>query len=192
MQVRPVYPRDPGGGAEGLPIPAGPLALADLTTAPRFGLKGAGSAAWLAGKGAVLPAVNGIVEWRGMRLLRLGREDLLLLAEGEGGALAQTVSAWQSEPGPRGWSAWREEGWAWFRLSGLALDAAMARLCALDLRPAAFGANRIAQTRISGVEAVLFRSAAGFDILFDITLTAHVIGLIAAATSDLLQMEQQA
>ena len=191
MEARKVYPRDPGGAAEGLALPTGPLAVADLTAVPRFGLKGAGSAGWLAAQGAGLPGVNGIAEWRGMRILRLGREDLLLLAEGAAGALAQTNADWEAEAGPRGWPSWREEGWAWVRLSGPATGEAMARLCALDLRPAAFGDERIAQTRFGGVEVVLFRSGACFDILFDITLTAHVIGLIATVADDLCRMEHE-
>lgn len=189
--IRQVHPRNPGGAAEGLALPKGPLDLTDLTAAPRFGLKGSGSTAWLVGHGEALPEVNRLAEWQGMRLLRLGREDLLLLAEDAGEALDRTLDSWRAYPGPRGWSAWREEGWAWFRLSGPALDEAMARLCAVDLRPTIFPGDRIAQTRICGVEAVVLRGGRGFDILFDIALTAHLIGRVTAATHDLWQREMK-
>lgn len=185
-----VHPRDAGGAAEDCALAAGPLTLTDLTAAPRFGIKGAGSAGWFTALGVALPKVNGVVDWGGMRLVRLGREDLVLLAEGAAGALHEIRSAWEAATGPRGWNAWRDEGWAWLRLAGPALDEAMTRLCALDLRSAAFGAERVAQTRLSGVEVILFRYAQGFDILFDISLTAHLLRLIADTAMDLTPTER--
>ncbi len=49
---------------------------------PRFGLKGGGSAGWLAREACPCLPVNRIGSWRGTRVLRLGNEDILLLAEG--------------------------------------------------------------------------------------------------------------
>lgn len=180
----PVFPLSAAGSAQGTTLPAGPLTVSDLTAKPRFGLKGAGSLAWLEAAGAPVPGFNGIADWRGLRVLRLGREDFLLLGD-QGGDLAALRGEWESTTGARGWSSWREEGWAWFRLDGPALPEAMARLCALDLRPEAFGNTAIAQTRVGGIEAVLFRTGPAFDILFDITLTATMARILAATTHDL-------
>lgn len=180
----PVFPLSAGGAAHGLALPAGALSVSDLTALPRFGLKGAGSAAWLEAAGAPVPGINALADWRGLRLLRLGREDLLVLGD-KGGDLAALRGDWEATTGPRGWSSWREEGWAWFRLEGPALAEAMARLCALDLRPAAFGSAAIAQTRVGGIEAVLLRTGPAFDVLFDITLTATMARILAEATHDL-------
>lgn len=175
-----IYPLMPGGAADGTGLISGAVVLSDLTDKPRFGLKGGGSAAWLAAQGITLPAVNHIGEHRGMRVLRLGNEDILLLAEDTAETLAQVKTAWHATTAPKGYSSWREEGWAWMRLSGPHLTEAMSALCALDLRPQKFAADEIAQTRVAHIEAVTFRSPAGFDILFDITASAYFARAVAA------------
>lgn len=175
-----LYPFMPGGAADGTRLISDAVALSDLTDRPRFGLKGGGSAAWLAAQGVKLPAVNRIGDHRGMRVLRLGNEDILLLAEGEEATLAEIKNAWQAAPAPKGYSSWREEGWAWMRLSGPRIAEAMTSLCALDLRPQKFGGDNIAQTRVGHIEAVTFRSPTGFDILFDVTASAYFARAVAA------------
>ncbi|MCV3205644.1 hypothetical protein OHD62_06190 [Mesorhizobium sp. YC-39] len=179
MAASAVFPFMAGGAADGTKLPAGALALSDLTASPRFGLKGGGSAAWLTAHGISLPAVNHIGAYHGMRILRLGNEDILLLAEGAGEALAELKAAWANEP--KGYSSWREEGWAWLRISGPHAPQAMSRLCAFDLRADRFGVDDIAQTRVGHIEAVTFRSQAGFDVLFDVTASAYFARTAAAA-----------
>jgi sarcosine oxidase subunit gamma len=184
-----VFPFMPGGAADRTALPTGAIALTDLTATPRFGLKGAGSADWLAAKGITLPAVNRIRVHNGMRVLRLGNEDILLLAERDGKGLAELVTAWHSDVAPKGYSSWREEGWAWMRLSGPLVSAAMTRLCALNLRPERFQSDEIAQTRVAHIEAVTFRSETGFDILFDITASAFFARAVAAVAKQCTEME---
>ncbi|MDX8439704.1 hypothetical protein [Mesorhizobium australafricanum] len=178
-----ISPFMPGGAADGTRLTSGAVALTDLTHKPRFGLKGGGSAAWFAAQGVTLPAINRIGDHRGMRVLRLGSEDILLLADGAEETLAEVKTAWQAAPAPKGYSSWREEGWAWMRLSGPRLAEAMSRLCALDLRAEKFGADDIAQTRVGHIEAVTFRSPTGFDILFDITASAYFARVVASVAS---------
>ncbi|MDX8495130.1 hypothetical protein RFN29_26575 [Mesorhizobium sp. VK22B] len=175
-----IYPFMPGGAANGTELVSRAIELTDVTATPRFGLKGGGSTAWLAAQGVTLPAVNRIDDHRGMRVLRLGNEDILLLAESAGDVLAEIKRAWQADAAPKGYSSWREEGWAWMRLSGPRLTEAMSRLCALDLRAGKFGVGDIAQTRVGHIEAVMFRSSRGFDILFDITASAYFARTVAA------------
>ena len=79
LDAMPIFPFEPGGAAHGTALPSGAVALTDLTASPRFGLKGGGSAAWLTAHGVALPAINRIGSHRGMRVLRLGNEDILLL-----------------------------------------------------------------------------------------------------------------
>jgi sarcosine oxidase subunit gamma len=186
-----VSPFMPGGAADGTPLPTGPISLTDLTAAPCFGLKGAGSADWLAGKGIPLLAVNRIGAYGGMRVLRLGNEDILLLAEQDEQGLAELVNAWHSDTAAKGYSSWREEGWAWMRLSGPLVSEAMARLCALDLRAERFGAEEIAQTRVARIEAVTFRADTGFDMLFDITASAFFARAVAAVAKECTEMESR-
>ncbi|MBA1144065.1 aminomethyltransferase family protein [Mesorhizobium neociceri] len=180
LDAMPVFPIMQGGAAQGTMLPSGTVALTDLTATPRFGLKGGGSAAWLTAYGVSLPAINRIGSHRGLRVLRLGNEDILLLGESADEALAELRSAWENDTGPKGYSSWRDEGWAWMRLSGPAVAEAMSRLCALDLRANKFSAEDIAQTRVGHIEAVTFRTPAGFDVLFDVTASAYFARTIEA------------
>ena len=179
LDAMPIFPLEPGGAAHGTALPSGAVALTDLTASPRFGLKGGGSTAWLTAHGVALPAINRIGSHRGLRVLRLGNEDILL-AENAGETLAELKGAWESDSGPKGYSSWREEGWAWMRLSGPAIAEAMSQLCALDLRAAKFGAEDIAQTRVGHIEAVTFRAPGGFDVLFDVTASAYFARTVSA------------
>ena len=180
LDAMPIFPFEPGGAAHGAALPSGAVALTDLTASPRFGLKGGGSVAWLTAHGVALPAINRIGSHRGLRVLRLGNEDILLLGEDAGEALSALRGAWESDSGPKGYSSWREEGWAWMRLSGPAIAEAMSQLCALDLRAAKFGGEDIAQTRVGHIEAVAVRAPAGFDVLFDITASAYFARTVSA------------
>lgn len=182
-----IFPFMPGGAAHGMALPAGAVALTDMTARARFGLKGPGSADWLTRQGVPLPSVNRIGFHGDARVLRLGREDIVLLAEGAGETLAKLETAWHADAASKGYSSWREEGWAWMRLSGPGLDEGMSRLCALDLRHSHFGADEIAQTRVGHVEAVLFRSGGAFDVLFDITVSAFFARTVAVVTKHCTQ-----
>jgi sarcosine oxidase subunit gamma len=178
-----VYPFSEGGAALSTPLPTGAVTLTDLTSCPRFGVKGSGSSAWLQVQGVSVPAINRIGMLRGMQVLRLGNEDFVLLAEQSGEGLRRLVEAWKADTGPRGYESWREEGWAWMRLSGPRLASLMAQLCAIDLRASKFAGNEIAQTRVGGIEAVLLRADTAFDVLFDITMASYFARVVSAAAS---------
>jgi sarcosine oxidase, subunit gamma len=178
-----IFPTSPDGSAAGIALPGGPLTLIDLTAQARFGIKGPGSASWLEAREFILPPVNRLATHRGIKLLRLGREDFLAVAASAHDALAELTAAWNAEAGQRGYWSWREEGWCWMRLSGSRTHEVMARLCALDLRPGHFADDEIAQTRVAHLEAVLVRAEGGFDIFFDIASTAYFIQTVAVASN---------
>lgn len=180
--ARRLYPFMPGGAASTTPLTSSDVVLGDLTGTPRFGLKGAGSADWLVRQGIELPAINRIARFKGLAVLRLGREDILVTGEGDPDGLATLARAWHEAIDPKGYWAWREEGWAWMRISGPAADEAMARLCAVDLRPGHFADDAIAQTRVGHIEAVTFRSHTGYDVFFDITASAFFARAVAAVS----------
>jgi sarcosine oxidase subunit gamma len=92
-------------------------------------------------------------------------------------------TAWDAAEGLRGYTAWREEGWAWLALTGPTLDGVLGRLCAVDLRQARFAHDAIAQTRFAGMDAVVLRNEASAEILFDIAATADMLTRIAHAAS---------
>jgi sarcosine oxidase subunit gamma len=183
-----VWPLSAGGAAEAeaaLLVPAPGLTVTDRTAWPRFGIKGPGAADWLAAAGLALPAPNRIGAAPGMAILRLGGNDVTILGDPADPAPLATLRArWEAAGGPKGWSSWREEGWAWFDLAGPSLPGVLARLCTLDLRPGRFAADAIAQTRVAGLDAVLIRRGEGAEILFDITATAAVLRDIAQAARD--------
>src|SRR3954468_4085516 len=120
-----IFPFCDGGAVLGAPLPSGLVTLTDLTSRPRFGVKGSGSSTWLATRGVAVPAINRVTALGNMRVLRLGNEDIVLLAEQSGEELGRLIAAWHAETGPRGYESWREEGWAWMRLSGAGLAATM-------------------------------------------------------------------
>jgi sarcosine oxidase subunit gamma len=176
---------DRGAAAGCLPLPGDDRSarLQDLTACARFGLKGAGADTWFAGQ-ADLPGINRWIAHDSARLLRLGARDIMLLAAPFSPDTVATMrAAW--EAGGHGHSSWREETWAWLRLSGPATWDVAARLTAVDLRPKAFAADAILQTRFAHLDAVLLRAGpapdAGLDILFDIAATAQVVEDIASA-----------
>lgn len=181
----PVFPLALGGAAEDATDFLGGrdrFAIADLTARDRWGLKGPGSADWLSGRGIALPAINRHADVSGMTVLRLGQNDLTFLTHpADRNPLEQLRSGWQAAASPKGYPGWREESWAWLELSGGGLDAVLARLTAIDLRPGRFGADEIAQTRVAHVDAVFFRRDDTLQLFFDITATAAVVRRIAHA-----------
>ena len=180
-----VFPFSSGGAAEAEAVLMGSadgLAVADRTPWPRFGIKGPGAADWLAGAGVALPVPNRSMALPGMLVLRLGGNDVTILGDpAQPGPLADLRARWDAAAGPKGWSSWREEGWAWLHLSGPALPGVLARLCAVDLRPACFAPDAIAQTRFAHLDAVVICRDGGAGVLFDITASAACLRDIRAA-----------
>jgi sarcosine oxidase subunit gamma len=185
MSAARLFPLQAGGAAEDAALllgRRGGLAIEDRTAWPRWGLKGPGSADWLAAAGLALPEINRWSESDGIRILRLGRNDVTLLADPDAAErLAAIRVRWEAAAAPKGYPSWREEGWAWLALSGAGLAAALARLTAVDLRPGRFGADAIAQTRVAHLDAVLLLAGGVAEILFDIAASAGVVREIARA-----------
>jgi len=180
-----LFPLSPGGAAEAetaLLGRIGGLTVADRTQWPRFGIKGPGAAEWLAGAGLALPAPNRSAALPGKLVLRLGGNDVTILGDPSVPDPIKALRAqWDAAVGPKGWSSWREEGWAWLHLSGPALPGVLARLCAVDLRPHRFAPDAIAQTRFAHLDAVVIRRESDAEVLFDITATAACLRDIRAA-----------
>jgi len=161
------------------------LRLYDLTACDRFGLKGRGSADWLARQGLTIP--ERVNTWRpspaqALDVLRLGRDDLVVLSrpDATSGAPEALRTAWRADAAsPRGHDAWRDEVWAWFHLCGDGLADLMAMTCPVDLRPDVFATGDIVQSRVAQLDCVVARSdragTPGFDLFFDIASSAFVL-----------------
>lgn len=182
MTVAQLFPFQAGGAAEDAAHLLGDragLCVTDRTHWSRFGLKGPGSADWLSDEGILLPDFNRFDTDRGLTVLRLGGNDIAFLGEAaQSDEIAALRARWGAASGPKGYSSWREEGWAWLNLDGPALEYALARCCAVDLRPGRFDPDTIAQTRFAHVDAVVMRRDGAAEILFDIAASATVLRTI--------------
>ncbi len=150
---------DPAGEAAA----ARRLGLADLSPLPRAGFKGTGSADWLAGQDVAVPEDANLARRQadGALVARLGPNAVLLLGglDGSGTVLARLAQAWTAEtPGPpRGYPVPRQDSHAWFLVTGAHAAAMFAKLCAVDLRPEHFPQDRIAQTSVAQISAIVLR-----------------------------------
>ncbi len=170
---------DPAGEAE----TARRLGLADLSPLPRFGVKGAGTADWLAAQGVDVPAESNqaVGQASGVLAARLAPAELLLLGDlsGDAAPLDALAAAWRSEPQPpqrpRGYLVPRQHSHFWFVLSGDCTAGMFAKLCGVDLRPGKFANGRIAQTSIARMNAVVIRDDQGGVLAY------HLLGDSASA-----------
>lgn len=165
---------------------ASQLGLADLSVVARCGFKGAGAADWLARQGRRLPEESN----RALRqedaslVVRLSPGEALILApleRGEAG-LAALDEAWlagrEAGQGAQGYPLPRRDSHAWFRLTGEKWPGTLAKLCAVDLRPAKFPDGAVAQTVAARVGVVLVRDDIGdllaFHLLVDSASAAYL------------------
>lgn len=174
------------GDADAEKRQAGELALADLTPMPRLGFKGPDIPGWLQDKGVNLPQqpnTSGSDQQSG-RVARLGHTEILLLGnddDSHGQRLDELAAAWKTEAADgslQGNILLRQHSHAWFALCGLKAPDTLAKLCAVDLRPAAFTQGGVVLTSVARVSAILIRqdSDAGYacHILVDSSYAAYL------------------
>jgi sarcosine oxidase subunit gamma len=170
---------DPAGEGE----TARRLGLADLSPLQRLGVKGAGTADWLAGRGIQVPGESNqaVRQTSGMLAARLAPSELLLLGDlsGDPVPLDAVAAAWRAEPlppeRPRGYLLPRRHSHFWFLVSGERAAAMFAKICGVDLRPGKFADGRIAQTSLARMNAVVIRDDRGGVLAF------HLLGDSASA-----------
>jgi sarcosine oxidase gamma subunit len=134
----------------------------DCTRTERFGLRGPGTLDWLASVGLSVPDALNTAQLLACKtaILRLGQQEVLLTAPpGQCGArLRELRAAWQdSSLEAKGYDAYREEGWAWFLISGAAAERLMPRISMADLRPQSLKVGQVSQTRALHQDAVVVR-----------------------------------
>ena len=151
------------------------LGLADLTPLPRVGFKGWTIGPWLAGAGARLGEASNRAypQADGTRIARLAPGEALVLAgRGGSGPLIETLDrAWSMAEADGCFRVAREETSCWLLLTGGHAASMLAKVCAVDLRPAAFAPCAIAQTNVARLNAIVIRGDIGpvpaFDLLAD-------------------------
>lgn len=172
--------------AEGLPAPGANVVL-DCTGTERFGLRGPGTLDWLASIGIAAPeALNtAAILPCGTAILRLGNHEILLLAPpgGDGERLRALRAVWEdSTLDAKGYDAYRDEGWAWFLISGPAAEHLMPRISMTDLRPRSVAVGHVLQTRALQQDAVVARldrfGAPSFEVFLDIASAEFVLDVL--------------
>ena len=165
---------------------ASQLGLADLSVVARSGFKGGGALDWLAGQGLTVPQESNLAQRQddGTLLARLAPSEALILgALGDGEArLAALEEAWlagrEAGAGPQGYPLPRRDSHAWFRLTGEKWPGTLAKLCAVDLRPAKFAAGAVAPTQAARVGAIVIRDdiadLLAFHLLVDSASAAYL------------------
>ncbi|MDR3213642.1 MAG: hypothetical protein LBT71_07000 [Azoarcus sp.] len=149
-------------------------ALADLTNLPRLGLRGRAAAERLIAEGFRLPeAPNRLVRAAsGEALLRLSQSEYLLLGSpADKGASVRALESGLPNAGENGlYTLPRQDSHAWFWLGGPRRFEVMAKLCGVDLSPAAFAGDGVAQTSVARINAIVANDDQGsgaFHLLFD-------------------------
>jgi hypothetical protein len=159
----------------------------DCTGTERLGLRGPGTMDWLAAEGLAAPdAVNmAITLPDGTTVMGLGQQEVLLTAPpgASGERLRDLRRAWRESALPaKGCDAYRDEGWAWFVVSGPAAPALMRRISMADLRPESLGHGQVAQTRALHLDVVIARldrfGTISYDIFFDIASAAFALDVL--------------
>lgn len=135
--------------------------LFDLSPLPRIGFKGARTFDWLTAQGLPTPETN---RWArtedGLTVARLGPGEALIYAK-DGAQLTDLADCQRTDQPALCYPVPRRDSHLWYRLTGRDTPELFARLCSVDLRPAAFPADGIAQTSVALVSAVVVRDDAG-------------------------------
>lgn len=157
----------------------GLLGLSDLSPLRRCGFKGAGAVEWLSTQGLSVPEASNRaeVQYDGSVAARLGPGEVLILGDlrQQGDLAGRLEQDWQGmdkvADAPHGYPVPRRDSHAWFYLTGSRAAEALAKLCAVDLRPNRFGPLQIAQTSVARISAIVLRqdcgAVLGYHLLVD-------------------------
>lgn len=158
------------------------LALADLSTLPRTGFKGAGAPGWLEEQGAQVPdSPNQATRQKdGSLIARLSVEELLILSDlfADSTLPAVLQDRWSLESTKRVYSLPRGDSHCWFALIGDHATTTLAKVCGVDMRTHKFAECQIAQTSLARVNAIILRNDLAttpcFFILSDVSSTEYL------------------
>lgn len=158
------------------------LAIADLSTLPRAGFKGAGAPGWLEAQDVQLPhrANQSRRNADGSLIARLSSTEFLILADLVTKAtLTSILQERLSLEAPQGvYSLPRGDSHCWFAIIGASAASMLAKLCGVDLRTHKFGEREIAQTSLARSNAIILRNdfatTPGFFVLSDVSVTEYL------------------
>lgn len=139
------------------PAQACKAGLLDLSALPRMALRGPNAPSFLEAAGLPVPSQPNRASRtdNGEQVLRLGQKEFWILgslADQGAGTEALKQVAWP-EQGCH--ELYCQDSHAWFALTGQHLPDIMAKLCGVDLRPAAAPAGSVVQTSVARVNAII-------------------------------------
>ncbi|KAA8735030.1 sarcosine oxidase [Acinetobacter qingfengensis] len=137
-------------------------ALVDLTNLARVGFRGTDSAAYLQNLGYQLPetANTAVQQSNGEWLARLSATEYLILGtlNDFGVHVTDIEQNWQmTEQG--NYLLPRQDSHAWLQISGQYIVDVMAKLCGVDLSPAAFISGQVAQTSVARINCIVINAS---------------------------------
>ena len=140
------------------------LSLCDLSGLLRLGIRGPGSSHWVAEQGLAVPAASNqaLRQEDGALLARLAANEVLILGHHDQqslhiGRLIEALQSADLADAQRVFVVPRQDGHAWFRITGREAAATLAKLCAVDLRTGSFEHLQVAQTSVARLNAIVIR-----------------------------------
>jgi sarcosine oxidase, subunit gamma len=169
------------------------LALADLSTHPRMGVRGPRSVEWLESLGMRVPSEpnRGTRQDDGTVALRLSQQEFMVLPP------IVPPPGWQasfsmSHERARHEGVFllpRSESHGWLVLTGELAPEVLAKLCGVDMRLRKFANGTVAQTSVARIDGVVARSDLGttpcFSILSDACSTEYLWGCLLDSMQEL-------
>jgi len=158
------------------------LALADLSTLPRIGLKGSGAFGWLEEQGMQVPKFpnQSVRQQDGGVIARLSIDEFLIFNSLiPGSTLAVRLQDRQEFKTARKLHVLpRRDSHGWLALTGTYASTTLAKLCGVDLRPHKFAELEVAQTLVAQVNTLILRldlaETPCFFILCDVSVTEYL------------------
>jgi sarcosine oxidase subunit gamma len=150
------------------------LALADLSTLPRTGFKGAGAPNWAAAQGVTLPQQPNTcaVQSDASLVAKLSYQELLILSDLN--ATSTQIEHLNNLPlGVQTYALPRADSHCWLAVTGGQAAEMFSKICGVDLRAHKFANGEVAQTSVAKANSIVIRHDLGsthcFYILTDVS-----------------------
>lgn len=151
------------------------LGLADLSTLPRTGFKGAGAPDWAQAQGATLPQQpnTSAVQNDSSLVAKLSHQELLILSDLNAKS-TQIELLDNSSIAAQTYALPRADSHCWLAVTGNQAAEMFSKICAVDLRAHKFVNGEIAQTSVAKANAIVIRHDLGsthcFYVLTDVSV----------------------
>lgn len=160
---------------------ASELSLTDLSTHPRVGFKGPGTAQWLSHQSVDLPHSPNCSTRQsdGSLVARLSDHEHLVLGNIAADAPMpdNLQQRWEQDNPTQCYPLPRADSHSWLVLKGAAAAQLMSSLCAIDLRPESFDNGSVAQTSVARANTIIIRDDADhlrFHLLSDVSMAMYM------------------